>query len=49
MLDHLGVRRLLNDLIGKDIEGDIQFVYDYLPTNEKHDFERPTFLQVKDR
>ena len=49
MLDHLGVRHLFNDLMGKDIGSDIQFVYDYLPTNEKHDFERPTFLQVKDR
>ena len=49
MLHYLGGKSLLNNLMGKDIGNDIQFVYDYLPTKERYDFERPTFFQVKDR
>ena len=49
ILLHLGGKRLLNDLMGKKVNDDVEFVYDYLLTSENFDAQRPAFLKVKDR
>ena len=49
ILQHLGGKRLLKDLMGKKIDDNVEFVYDYMLTKEKFDSERLSFLKVKDR
>ena len=48
-IDQLGGRSLFSDLCGKQIEADIDQIYDYQLPGEKIDAARPHFLQVENR
>ena len=47
ILLHLGGKRLLNDLMGKKVDNDVEFVYDYLLTSENFDAQNVLKINVK--